>query len=215
MANFKEAVLGEKWVIAWENKNFKKRVIIGGVLLAIIFGFFPFFFQTIEKREGVALNDWLLNRLPALNVSIFIFISIWAIALLCIIRMAQEPPVFIITLWGYIFLCLMRIASISMVALNPPKDLRALIDPISNFFYGTNFVTKDLFFSGHTSTMFLFFFCLQKKTDKAFALLGSLVVGFLLLIQHVHYSIDVLAAPFFAYICYWLAKKTAKPIITI
>ena len=215
MANLKEAVFGAKWMIAWKNKNFKNLVIIGSILLVLIFCFFPFFFQAIEKRDGITLNDWLLNKVPALNVSIFIFITIWAIALLCIVRMAQQPAIFIVTLWGYVFLCLMRILSISLVALNAPKELRDLKDPISNFFYGASFVTKDLFFSGHTSTMFLFFFCLQKKTDKTFALLGSLVVGFLLLIQHVHYSIDVLAAPFFAYICYWLAKKTAKPIITI
>ena len=77
MANLKEAVFGAKWKIAWKNKNFKHLVIIGSVLLVLIFCFFPFFFQAIEKRDGITLNDWLLNKLPALNVSIFIFINMF------------------------------------------------------------------------------------------------------------------------------------------
>jgi hypothetical protein len=32
-------------------------------------------------------------------------------------------------------------------------------------------------------------------------------MGFLVLVQHVHYTIDVVSAPVFAYICYWLATK--------
>jgi len=59
-----------------------------------------------------------------------------------------------------------------------------------------------LFFSGHTATVFLLFLCLKKKQDKWLALGGSVLTGFLLLVQHVHYTIDVLAAPVFTYFIY-------------
>jgi membrane-associated phospholipid phosphatase len=69
-------------------------------------------------------------------------------------------------------------------------------------------VTKDLFFSGHTSTVFLLFLCLPGKIDKKLALIVTMIVGSLLLVQHVHYTLDVLGALLFAWIAFWTARKT-------
>jgi len=77
---------------------------------------------------------------------------------------------------------------------------------LSNHFYGGKFLTKDLFFSGHTSIQFLSFLCLQKKSDKVLALISTILVASLVLVQHVHYTIDVLAAPLFT----WLSYKAGK-----
>ncbi len=207
MFQFKKLLYREKWQIAWQSRPFRRQTIAGSIALIVIFAFLPFFFQSIEKRNGVVLNDWVLGLIPAHDVSIFIFISIWIVTLLLFIRIAMQPDTFIVFLWAYIFLSAMRIASISFVALNAPKGLIDLADPISNFFYGHAFVTKDLFFSGHASSVFLIFFCLKKKSDKAIVLTGTLIVCFLLLIQHVHYTIDVAAAPLFAYFSYLFSKK--------
>jgi hypothetical protein len=100
--------------------------------------------------------------------------------------------------------------SIWLVTLNPPEHLIALIDPISNTFYGKHFITKDLFYSGHTSSLFVIFLCLQKKTDRIFVLLCTIGVGSLLLVQHVHYTIDVLLAPPLTFLCYYIAKKITR-----
>lgn len=93
--------------------------------------------------------------------------------------------------------------------MEPPHGLIPLVDPVSNLFYGKKFVTKDLFFSGHTSTLLLISFCLQQKKDKYFTLLTGTTVGILVLIQHVHYTIDVITSPFFALIAYKMGKKLA------
>jgi membrane-associated phospholipid phosphatase len=66
---------------------------------------------------------------------------------------------------------------------------------------------KDLFYSGHTATIFLLAFCLQQKTDKVLAFFAGSIIGVLLLIQHVHYSVDILFAPLFAFLCYYTGKK--------
>jgi hypothetical protein len=118
--------------------------------------------------------------------------------------MAQQPSMFVVMLWAYLLMSLIRIAAITIVALNAPKGLVILADPLSNIFYGGSFITKDLFYSGHTSTAFLMYLCLQKKYDKIFALFASLMIGSLLLIQHVHYTIDILAAPIFAFLSYFI-----------
>jgi len=207
MFQFNKLLYREKWQLAWQSRPFRRQTISGIIALITIFSLFPFFFQVIEKRNGIVLNDWLLNLLPPHNFSIPIFIIIYAVTLLLVIRMFQQPDIFIIMLWAYILLSIMRVTTISIVALNAPKNLVELTDPIGNLFYGRSFVTKDLFFSGHTSSLFLIFLCLQNKTDKAFAFTATFVVGFLLLFQHVHYTIDVITAPLFAFSGYLFSKK--------
>jgi hypothetical protein len=197
----------QKWKLAWQSSIFRKKIIIGFALVLIILALFPLFFQWIEKRQGVLLHDWLLVRLPAYDVSIFVFIIIWATTLLILIRSVQDPNIFLQFIWAYVFLCVSRMISITLIPLDPPERLLPMIDPISNAFYGKKYITKDLFFSGHTSTIFLNFLCLRKKSDKVFSLIGTIIAGALLLIQHVHYAVDVIAAPFFTYLDYWLAKK--------
>ena len=207
MTQLNKLIYREKWQLAWQSRPFRRQTISGVITLIAVFIFLPFFFQAIEKRNGTVLNDWVLALLPPHNVSLFIFISIWVVTILIFIRMAQSPDIFIVFLWAYVLLCILRIATISMVALNAPKGLIELADPVSNFFYGHSFVTKDLFYSGHASSVFLIFYCLKKKSDKTVGLIGALIVSSLLLIQHVHYSIDVVAAPLFAYFCYMFSKK--------
>jgi hypothetical protein len=201
--------LKNNWAFAWQQALFRKKILAGVFLLVVILSILPFFFQTIEKRDGIYLNDWLLTRLPVYNVSIVIFIIIWSATLLCIIRAIQNPGIFIVLLWGYIFLFITRMIAIWLVPLAPPGNLIVLVDPISNTFYGRTFITKDLFYSGHTATVFLFFLCLQKKTDKAIALLCTISVAVLLAVQHVHYTIDIVFAPLFTFLCYKLAVKIA------
>ena len=46
-----------------------------------------------------------------------------------------------------------------------------------------------------------------KKWDKIAIYLASLLPGILLLVQHVHYTIDVIAAPFLTWVVYWIAGK--------
>lgn len=90
--------------------------------------------------------------------------------------------------------------TITLVPLAAPAGLVELVDPLTGVFYGHTVITKDLFYSGHTSSILMMYFCLPKKSDRMLALIATIIVGCLLLVQHVHYTIDVLAAPIFVYL---------------
>jgi len=205
------------WVESLKDISFRTRLYIAIPLAVMILVAFPFFFQYIEQRDGTLINDFVLDVLPALDVSVFIFAMLWSMALFFIYRTLQSPSMFLTYLYGFIFLSVSRFITISLVPLEPPVDLIPLVDPISNHFYGESFVTKDLFYSGHTSAQCLFFLCFRRKIDRWIALFCSIAVGFLVLVQHVHYTIDVIAAPFFSVLCYLLAKKivNSRPKLTI
>jgi hypothetical protein len=190
------------WSEAWASSLFRKKVIIGVFLFASILLLLPNFFSKIEARSGVVLNDWLLQSLPSMDFSVAIFILVWATSLLILARCIQQPAIFLMTLYFLIIITLFRIITISIIPLDPPNGLIILKDPITSLSYGGSsvFITKDLFFSGHTANLFMFYLCLQKKIDKLFALSTTLLVGLLVLVQHIHYSIDVIGAIVFTYL---------------
>jgi len=201
------------WVDTLKDDSFKVKLYIGIGLLVTVLISFPFFFQHIELREGTVLNDAVLDYLSPRDASIPIFTIIWTMTALFFVRSVQSPTLFLTFMYGFILLSASRFVTISLVALDPPHGLIPLVDPISNSFYGKSFVTKDLFYSGHTSAQCLFFLCFRRKLDRLIALFCTIAVGFLVLVQHVHYTIDVIAAPVFTIICYYIAKKivNSKP----
>jgi magnesium-transporting ATPase (P-type) len=185
------------WSGAMEHSLFRKKLIIGIVIQSAILIFFPYFFSYIEQRQnGLILHDWILEFLTARDMSIPIFIILWSTTLLAIYRCVKQPAVFLTILYSLIFLCFARMLAIYFVHLDPPENLIPLNDPLTSITYGGRglFITKDLFFSGHTSNMLLLALCLPKKSDKIIAFSAAISIGIMLLIQHVHYSVDVLGA---------------------
>jgi len=201
------ADLREEWQDAWQSAWYRKRVLTGLVLVVTILSLFPLFFQRIELRHGYAMPDPLLAWLPPYNVSLAIFVIIWAISLLATVRAAQDPYMFLTFVWAYVLLLLFRTLTITVFALEPPVGLIGLVDPISNFFYGKNFVTKDLFFLCLMSSVFFFFVCLRGRRDRVLALLVTTLLGLLLLVQHVHYTLYVGGAFFFAWLSCCIVRR--------
>ena len=198
------------WKNNWQSTDYRRKLISGLIIISLILISMPFFYQAIEQRNGIKFNDYLLQWLPAYDLSLLIFVTIWSMALLTFHRFKQDPQIFLTFLWGFILINLSRFVSIGLVPLNAPDSFVAIHDPISNYFYGPKFITKDLFFSGHTAAMFLMFLCLKKKSDKVLTFIATIVIGIAVLVQHVHYTIDVLMAPIFTYFLWIAAKKIVK-----
>jgi hypothetical protein len=198
--------LRNNWKQTWSSSLQRAQLIIGSILMFLISCMLPSFFNLIQKRDGAVLNDWVLSAIPPHNVSWAIFTVIWGIGLYALWRGIEKPAIYINYLWTFIFVTVLRVLAISLVPLNPPPGLIVLTDPLTAVFYGRSTITKDLFFSGHTSILFLTFLCLERKWDKILALTGTLIVACLLLVQHVHYTVDVIAAPIIIYPVYRLVK---------
>jgi hypothetical protein len=194
--------LKDTWKETWDSSYKRRQLIISSAIMLVFVFILPFFFSYIEKRPGILINDWVLAQIPAHNMSVLIFAIIWGMVLLILVRAIYNPSIYITYCWALILVTITRFLCILFIPLAPPAGLIPLSDPITSIFYGHAAITKDLFFSGHTSTLFLIFLCLERKRDKQIALFTTIAVAILLLVQHIHYSIDILAAPVIVYALY-------------
>ena len=199
------------WGQYLRNKQFRNKLAGGLILLGLLIAFLPYYFAFIEARKGIVLNDLVLNFITSANVSIPTFIIIWSLSLWYLIKSFKDPTLILLIIWGFNILSISRIISIYLVPLEPPNNLIELIDPITNQFYGAKFITKDLFFSGHTATLVCLALCLRKRKDQLIVFTGAIIVGILVLVQHVHYTIDVVAAFAFPFLLIPIAKKICAP----
>lgn len=196
------------WINAWNHKSFRLNFIAGLILLVIVMIITSYFFNYIQDRPyGIALNDWLLRNIPAINVSTYIVTLMGSAAILFSLRGIANPNMLLTFLFAVILHLMLRMVTITITGFYPPKGLIELKDPMGSMLYQYRFISRDLFYSGHTAIIFLLFLCSFKKADKYYMLFTCIVVGCLLLVQHVHYTLDVASAPLFAYGCFWAAKK--------
>jgi len=198
------------WRFAWDYPAFRVKLLLGVFLMGLIVFYLQDFFTYIQTRNGILIHDWVLEKLPARDVSLYIFLILYPASGLFFWRMRNNTKLCITALWGYVFLCLCRMLTISLIPLEAPVGLVHMSDPFSIIFYGSNLITKDLFFSGHTATLCLVGLCLEHKWEKTAVFCGTAILALLLLIQHVHYTADVVAAPFFSYFFWYLGKTIAK-----
>lgn len=199
--------IGEYWSKAWADKSLRNKVILGLCLNLAVFFCLPAFFNYAEGRDGTLMNDWLLNSIPSFNVSFAIALIICGSCAFFFFRTLTSPDIFITFLFSYVLLNLLRVTMIFFIPLNPPLHLIALSDPISNILYIGGFKTKDLFFSGHESVICLMGMCLVKKNDRIVMLIAAIVLAGLILVQHIHYTVDVVFAPLFSFVCFQMSKK--------
>jgi len=99
---------------------------------------------------------------------------------------------------------MIRAVFIHFVPLSPASGIIVLNDPITATIADENHVLNDLFFSGHIGDLATLYFVCRSTALRRYIFLCACMVGMMLVWQRVHYTIDVIAAPLFAYICYWL-----------
>jgi hypothetical protein len=197
------------WKDALRKKKFLIHLIASGFVGISLISFLPYFFtEVLLPKPGVNLNDYFLNLLEPRDWSWVIFGILYVCILLTILFNVSNAYTILLGIECYIGINLFRIITLYFVTLEPPQDIIPLIDPlVTKIAYGNVVYLKDLFFSGHVSTLFLLFLLEENKARKTVLLTSTFVVAFLILWQHVHYSIDVLTAPIFAWAIHSMALK--------
>jgi len=203
-------LIAQNWHDSMHDKGFRERLVVAIIGIVIMSFCTHFFFDFNETHKGgLVMNDWVLKELPAENVSMPITVFMLSVLVLFIIRAVPNPPMLVTALIAYSILLIFRIITIAVTHFQAPPELITLHDPVSDLVYGSKSITRDLFFSGHIATISLVYLCLAKKTDKHYLLFVAFSVAMLLLLQHIHYTIDIICAPFFALGSLWLSKKMA------
>lgn len=199
------------WKIAFSNAHFRNRFLISVVMLFIILTGFASLLAYIETRQGHTFYDPILNFIKPRDVSDFIFFVTYSAALIGLIYAFLSPYKFLHLIQMYGALTLLRVVTLFFIPLEPPTAIIPLRDTIlTHTFYAGNENLKDLFFSGHAATLFLFYFFMTNKVLKYTFLAAAIAVSVGVIVQHVHYSYDVIAAPIFAYIAYRVITKFSK-----
>ncbi len=188
------------------NKRTVFLLTIGILILTLVS--FVYFLTYNESRAGYTFNDPVLNLFEPVAISEFTFFITYFFSIYGIIISFRDPPLFIRLLQAYTIMTLLRMLCLYLLPLEAPESIIPLKDTfLQSTFYSGRENLKDLFFSGHTATIFLFAFGFKKRGMRQFFFAAGCSVGILVVAQHVHYSIDVIAAPFFAYVATRLQKK--------
>ena len=184
------------WKMLWQQPKHRLRFIIIILLLAGAIIGFSAFLEWVEQRDGFVLDDPLLSQFDPLDISPVIFAVTYLPVIAGLIFAARDAKLFMRVAAAYALLLALRTITLYLVPLDPPAGITPLRDPVLELTaYSGKAILKDLFFSGHTATHFMFFLLVRHKGVKMFFLVCTIIVGTLVLAQHVHYTIDVIAAP--------------------
>ena len=193
------------WQTELANKNFRNLFVITIIVMAVTLTLFTNFLTMNETRAGFAFNDPILSLFAPIDLTWSTFTMIYGGLLTGLLIFIQKPRLLVQALLTYTILVLFRMMLMYSLPLDPPHDMISLADPFVELFGTGATLDKDLFLSGHTSTMFMLFLLSYKPKMKWTFLIGTILVGLSVILQHAHYTVDVLVAPFVAYASYRIA----------
>ena len=175
----------------WEDfLSVKKRLMLFSALVVTGTSFVAMFSKFMiwnEKRAGTVFDDPILQWMDPVNLS-RITMPLTLIPIFAgLVFIFSKPKTTVYFFFAAVFICTLR-------------ALTMLLVPLENLFYGGQVLQKDLFFSGHTANIVLIGLLTDDLRMRKLLFSIACIVGFLLMWQRVHYSFDVFAAPFFAYI---------------
>ena len=175
------------------------------LVVANIINFYAGTYAT--ERASNSVTDIILNNIRVFDVdSYFVYgtFFFWSILVAVWVHHIDRLPFSIKALSLFIVI---RSVFITLTHIGPFADQIAWTSNImSKWSFG-----GDLFFSGHTGIPFLFALIFWDiKPLRIFFIASSLYFGTIVLLGHLHYSIDVLSAFFITFSIYHMARLFFK-----
>lgn len=189
------------------NKNFLLSSTVAVILLflSLVVNLYAGTYATEKASNPV--TDIILSNIRVFDVDgIFVYgtIIFWVFTGILSLTRPRCLPFTIKTLALFVFI---RSVFISLTHIGPfPSQLIIYSGIISKFSFG-----GDLFFSGHTGLPFLMALIFWDEVYlRILFILSAIFFGILVLLAHLHYSIDVLSAFFITYAIYHLSEVLFK-----
>ena len=180
----------------------KKRSLFVGLILLALATIFQFYASAYVNRvPSNSVADLFLSILPVVNLNFLIVEgALFAIAMSFILILAKPEYLLFAIKAGAIFIATRAMfIAVTHIGIYPGgigPDPTGFFDHI----YTGLGLEAGFFFSGHTGLPFLMALIFWKeKFWRYFYIILSVVFGIAVLFAHVHYSMDVLAAPYMTY----------------
>ena len=185
------------------------RLFIGSLILlafALVINYYAGTYATEKASNPV--TDIVLDNIPVFDVDeVFVYGGYTLVALVVLVCLANSRRIpFTVKTIALFYIIRSVFVSLTHIA---PFPTHTFIDPtgLSKFFDPGS----ELFFSGHTGLPFLMalIYWDNKILRTSFVCL-SIILGAVVLMGHLHYSIDVLSAFFITYAIYGIAEQIFK-----
>lgn len=160
------------------------------------------------RPTSVYVGDILLDNIPVVNLNFIVVEGALFSIVAGIVFVFSKPRYILFTLKSVALFIAIRAFFTSLTHIGIyPGQINPGAGPLDGIYTYLNFQT-GFFFSGHTGLPFLMALIFWEKRPVRILLLSlSFVFAVAVLVAHVHYSIDVFAAPFMAYGIFTIAKK--------
>jgi hypothetical protein len=196
--------LRRRWRHYASQREFRLSLFLSIITVIAAYGIMLLAIQFATERASNSVTDLILSNTPVIDVNnLFVygtFFLVGTVAFLC----ATHPKRIPFTLNALALFWLIRSIFVSLTHI-APFETHTAIDfgtAITKTFFGS-----DLFFSGHTGAPFLFALMYWKERNlRHLFLVWSIFFAVVVLLGHLHYSIDVLAAFFITYAIFHMAQ---------
>jgi hypothetical protein len=220
VSSYRRTVLVE-WRQAFKDKIFGLKLFLAPGLFFLYSSVTQKLGNYVEMRKGIRLDDQVLNLLPRIDFSAPIFFLLYISLSMMIVTHLHKPRVILRVIEMHFWVAIIRQICILLIALEPPAGIIVLRDLfLENTVYPRHSpLTKDLFFSGHVASIWLYYLCSEHRYLRYYLLIATGLMTFMILSMRVHYSYDVYGAIFITTLIYlapdriknfWVSRDIVK-----